>query len=553
MEPSQPHQIGEVQYGDAGAAAGVMPRWRVFWAFSGLPRLLGLCFVGNLLPPTSMGWKDSVGGDMTVAHIPIAGKDGKTSGTFDFDESRRTLIAAAQIVSDALILSTLSYLAFRIVIYPHHAGDSIQYFPYFISIIGTTMVVIFSFARSGVYDVFDEFKRIGIFRTVKCLLLGILLLTACLFILKISDSVSRLWLATWSTMSLIALCGFRLLTASVARKLRQRGLLMKNVAIVGASELGQQLAAKFIQERLGTRLVGIFEERQSRFVKSGQPGTTVHQLSALRELLCRGRVDEVVIAIPPHASDRILELLRHFHPFAVSLRILAPAGYENLQVLDSRRFGNIATFRVMGKPLDEVAALVKRVEDLVIAAFCLLVAIPLMVVIALSIKLDSRGPVLFRQKRLGANNLPFNLLKFRSMYVEQTDPLGHQLTRAGDPRITRVGRFLRMTSLDELPQLINVLRGEMSLVGPRPHALAANAAGILYDRAITEYPIRHRVKPGMTGWAQVNGWRGETTTIEQIRRRVEYDLYYIEHWSPTFDLLILGRTVFAVLSRTNAI
>ncbi len=415
------------------------------------------------------------------------------------------------------------------------------------------MVVIFSFARSGVYDVFDEFKRIGIFRTVKCLLLGILLLTACLFILKISDIVSRLWLATWSTMSLIALCGFRLLTASVARKLRQRGLLMKNVAIVGASELGQQLAAKFIQERLGTRLVGIFEERQSRFVKSGQPGTTVHQLSALRELLCRGRVDEVVIAIPPHASDRILELLRHFHPFAVSLRILAPAGYENLQVLDSRRFGNIATFRVMGKPLDEVAALVKRVEDLVIAAFCLLVAIPLMVVIALSIKLDSRGPVLFRQKRHGANNLPFNLLKFRSMYVEQTDPLGHQLTRAGDPRITRVGRFLRMTSLDELPQLINVLRGEMSLVGPRPHALAANAAGILYDRAISEYPIRHRVKPGMTGWAQVNGWRGETTTIEQIRRRVEYDLYYIENWSPTFDLLILGRTVFAVLSRTNAI
>ena len=500
-----------------------------------------------------MGWKDAVGGDMTVGHIPLAGKDGKTPGTFDFDESSRTLIAAAQIVSDALILSTLSYLAFRIVIYPHQASDSVQYFPYFVSTSSTTMVVIFSFARTGVYGVFDEVKRVGIFRTVKYLLLGILLLTACLFILKISDTVSRLWLTTWSIMSLIALCGFRLLTASVTLKLRQRGLLMKNVAIVGATELGQQLAAKFIQERLGTRLLGIFDERQSRFVKSGQLGTTVHQLSALRELLCRGRVDEVVIAIPPHACDRILELLRHFHPFAVSLRILAPPGYENLQVLDSRRFGDVGTFRVMGKPLDEVAALVKRVEDLVIATFCLFVALPIMVVIALSIKLDSRGPVLFRQKRLGANNLPFNLLKFRSMFVEQTDTLGHQLTRAGDPRITRVGRFLRMTSLDELPQLINVLRGEMSLVGPRPHALAANAAGILYDRAINEYPIRHRVKPGMTGWAQVNGWRGETATIEQIRRRVECDLYYIENWSLTFDLLILGRTVFAVLSRANAI
>ena len=161
--------------------------------------------------------------------------------------------------------------------------------------------------------------------------------------------------------------------------------------------------------------------------------------------------------------------------------------------------------------------------------------------------------MLFRQRRLGANNLPFDLLKFRSMYLEQADPHGHQLTQAGDPRITRVGRFLRMTSIDELPQLINVLKGDMSLVGPRPHPLAASAAGIAYARAINEYPIRHRVKPGITGWAQVNGWRGETTTIEQIRQRVEHDLYYIENWSLTFDLLILGRTVFAVLSRANAI
>ena len=277
------------------------------------------------------------------------------------------------------------------------------------------------------------------------------------------------------------------------------------------------------------------------------------QLPTLYELLCRGRVDEIVIAIPPSASCRVFELSRRFHPFAVSLRVLAPAGYENFQVLDSRRYGDIGTFRVMGKPLDEVAALVKRIEDVVIAGVCLLFTLPLMLVIALFIKLDSRGPVLFRQKRLGANNLPFDLLKFRSMYVEQADPLGHQLTRVGDPRITRVGRFLRMTSMDEVPQLINVLKGDMSLVGPRPHPLAANAAGISYARAISEYPIRHRVKPGITGWAQVNGWRGETTTIEQIRQRVEHDLYYIENWSLTFDLLILGRTVFAVLSRANAI
>jgi Undecaprenyl-phosphate glucose phosphotransferase len=491
---------------------------------------------------------------MTVGDIPTAANDRKISTTFNFDEVSRTLIAVVQMAGDALVLTTLSYASLRLVTYiEHHETVYLFNFAYFASTVGASTIMICGFARSGVYDLFEEFKRIGILRTVKCLLEVILLLTACLFIFKVSDNVSRLWLATWSITSAIALCGLRLLTASAVQRLRESGRLLKNVAIVGASEVGQQLAAKFIQERSGARLVGIFDERQSRFVKSGNGVTKVHQLAALYELLCRGCVDEIVIAIPPHASCRVFELSRLFHPFAVSLRVLAPEGYENFQVLDSRRYGDIGTFRVMGRPLDEVAALVKRIEDVVIASFCLLLTLPLMLMIALSIKLDSRGPVLFRQKRLGANNLPFDLLKFRSMYVEQTDPLGHQLTQAGDPRITRVGRFLRMTSMDELPQLINVLWGDMSLVGPRPHALAASAAGISYALAISEYPIRHRVRPGITGWAQVNGWRGETTTIEQIRQRVEHDLYYIENWSLTFDLLILGRTVFAVLSRANAI
>ena len=491
---------------------------------------------------------------MTVDEIPSAEHDENISRIFIFDKISRTPVAAGQMVGDGLILTALSYLSLSLVIYLNHESAYINYFPYLVCTIGTSIIMTLGFARSGVYDVFDEFNSFEILRsTSKCLVIVVLLLTACLFIFKIADSVSRLWLATWSITSGIALFGFRMLTAAAARRLRQTGRLTKNVAIVGASQVGQRLAAKIIQECLGIRLVGIFDERQSRFVEGGNSGTRVHQLPALYELLCRGCVDEVVIAIPPHASYRILELSRCFHPFAVSLRVLAPEGYENFQVLDSRRYGDIGTFRVMGRPLDEVASLVKRIEDVVLAAFCLLVTLPLMLMIALSIKLDTRGPVLFTQKRLGANNLPFDLLKFRSMFVEQTDPLGQQLTRARDPRITRVGRFLRMTSLDELPQLINVLRGEMSLVGPRPHPLAASAAGISYALAISEYPIRHRVKPGITGWAQVNGWRGETTTIEQIRRRVEHDLYYVENWSLTFDLLILGRTVFAVLSRANAI
>jgi Undecaprenyl-phosphate glucose phosphotransferase len=490
---------------------------------------------------------------MTVDHLSTAGNDRKTFRTYNVHELSRTLIAAVQMVGDGLILTALSYGSFTLVMYVHPEAVYVGYLPYLSLTAAATVFMIFGSARSGVYDVLDEFQRIGILRTLKCLTVVILLITACLFVLKISDYFSRLWLATWSITCAIALCGLRLLTASAARGLRQSGRLTRNFAIVGATEVGRRLAAKLIEERLGTRLVGIFDERQSRFVESADSGAKVHRLPTLYELLCRGSVDEIVIAIPPYACCRVLELLRRFHPFAVSLRVIAPEGYENFQVLDSRRYGNIGTFRVMAKPFDEVAALVKRIEDVVIAAFCLLLTVPLALVIALCIKLDSRGPVLFKQKRLGANNLPFSLLKFRSMYAEQTDPLGRQLTRAGDPRITRVGKFLRITSLDELPQLINVLKGEMSLVGPRPHPLAASAAGIAYAHAISEYPMRHRVKPGMTGWAQVNGWRGETTTIEQIRRRVEHDLYYVENWSLCFDLLILGRTVFAVLFRANAV
>ena len=477
----------------------------------------------------------------------------RVPGTVSVDEFSRKLIIGAQVIGDMLILITLSYASLAFSTYPE-VLISQNHLLYLLMTMFAAAMIIARLVRYGVYFNLDESRSTTvIITTVKCLLKTILLLTAFLFAFKVGDNVSRLWLASWSITSAITLCGFRLVTGAAIRQLKEAGRLTKNVAIVAAGEVGHQLATRLIYQYPGTRLVGIFDERRSRFVESGTDRPAVRQLSTLYELLCRGFVDEVVIAIPPRASQRILELSRRFHPFPVSLRVLAPDGYENFQVLDSRRYGEIGTFRVMDKPLDEVAALVKRVEDVIVAALCLLLTLPLMLVIALAIKLDSPGPVLFRQKRLGANNLPFDLLKFRSMFVDKTDPLGRQLTRAGDPRITRVGRFLRLTSMDELPQLINVLRGEMSLVGPRPHALAASAAGIAYARAINEYPIRHRVKPGITGWAQVNGWRGETTTIEQIRRRVEHDLYYIENWSLTFDFLILGRTVFAVLSRANAI
>jgi Undecaprenyl-phosphate glucose phosphotransferase len=491
---------------------------------------------------------------MTVSDIPIEQRDRETAGTLHFTEFSRTMIAVAQMVADGCIVPISSFLSLSLVIFVQR-HDNINFYLYAFPTVAATVGLVFSLARSGVYDVFNTVDRPGVLRsTFRRLLEVMLLLTGCFFVLKVSDDFSRLWLAAWSVTSAIALSGSRLISATVVKMLIQTGRVTKNIAIVGATEVGQRLAAKFGQDASGTRLIGLFDQRHaSRILKGGSGDPALHPLSMLDELLSQGRVDEVVIAIPPCASDRVVELSRRFHPFPVSLRVLAPEGYEHFRVLDNFRYGDIGTFRIMSKPLDEVAVIVKWIEDKVIAFFCLLVTLPAMLLIALLIKLDSAGPVFFRQKRLGAKNQPFDLLKFRSMYVEQTDPLGHQLTRAGDPRITRVGSFLRRTSMDELPQLINVLRGDMSLVGPRPHPLAATAAGVSYARAVSEYLIRHRVKPGMTGWAQVNGWRGETTRIEQIRRRVEHDLYYIENWSPSLDLLILMRTVFMVMSRENAV
>ena len=194
----------------------------------------------------------------------------------------------------------------------------------------------------------------------------------------------------------------------------------------------------------------------------------------------------------------------------------------------------------------------KAIEDRTLAALGLLVLSPLLALIAIAVKLDSRGPVFFRQARYGFNNESIGVYKFRSMYVDQCDAGAVRLVTKGDPRVTRVGAFLRRTSLDELPQLINVLRGALSLVGPRPHAMQAKAEGHIYDQVVEGYFARHKVKPGITGWAQVNGWRGETDTVEKIEQRVAHDMFYIENWSMLLDLKILALTPIALFTTKNA-
>jgi len=266
----------------------------------------------------------------------------------------------------------------------------------------------------------------------------------------------------------------------------------------------------------------------------------------------RNRVDLLVVTLPLTAEARILHMLKQLWVLPVDIRLSAYTQKLRYRPRAYSYIGNVPFIDVFDKPLTDWGQLLKSIEDKVIAGLALLFLSPIMMAVALAIKLESKGPVFFRQHRYGFNNELIDVYKFRSMYTDMTDRTAARLVTRDDPRVTGVGRFIRRTSLDELPQLFNVLKGELSLVGPRPHATHAKAQEHLYPDAVEGYFARHRVKPGITGWAQINGWRGETDTVEKLHRRVEHDLYYIENWSIAFDLYILLHTPLSLMATENA-
>jgi Undecaprenyl-phosphate glucose phosphotransferase len=246
-------------------------------------------------------------------------------------------------------------------------------------------------------------------------------------------------------------------------------------------------------------------------------------------------------------------MLKKLSVLPVDIRLSAHTNKLQFRPRSYSYVGKVPVIDVRDKPIADWDVVMKWMFDRSVGSLMLLALSPVMLATAAAIKLDSKGPVLFRQKRYGFNNELIEVFKFRSMYSDKSDQAAHKLVTKDDPRVTRVGRFIRKTSLDELPQLFNVVfTGNLSLVGPRPHAIHAKAANRRYDEAVDGYFARHRVKPGITGWAQINGWRGETDTADKIQNRVEHDLYYIENWSVLLDLLILLKTPFALLKSENA-
>lgn len=358
----------------------------------------------------------------------------------------------------------------------------------------------------------------------------------------------------WFVFGLVALVAQQFVLQQVCRALMRRGVYLQRAVILGCTDNGIRLA-RHLREHGDVRfgVIGFIDDPEHRYSEEAEALLPrLGDIADLERLIREQRIDLVLMAMPWPAEFHNEFYGRVFSRLAVHV-LLAPdvdaCSYAQNCVTP---VAGLPMLNVSRPPLTGWSPLFKRCEDLVLATLALVLLAPLMALIAIAVKLDSPGPVLFRQKRYGYNHRLIVVYKFRSMYHHLRDANASRQTGRADARVTRIGRFIRRTSLDELPQLFNVLSGSMSLVGPRPHATATKAAGVLFEDAVEAYTARHRVKPGITGLAQIRGQRGETDTVEKIEKRVESDLYYIEHWSLWLDLYVLARTFPAVLMAQHA-
>jgi Undecaprenyl-phosphate glucose phosphotransferase len=383
----------------------------------------------------------------------------------------------------------------------------------------------------------------GLIVAVSCALTGTL------------DNISSLWAGLWLSSSFLMFLVTRLPVTWGIAALRRRGVIRDAVAVVGGGPLADRLIDHLSTVHLWQKgrcpieIVGIFDDRRDRLPPDclTPTGTTDDLIALGRE----GSVDRVLVTLPWTAEQRLAMIRDKLQALAIDV-LLCPAGVAFPATSQRVSLYEIPFYALAERPLRPWGIFVKRVEDVLLGSLALVLLGPLMCFVALAIKLDSAGPVLFRQRRHGFNNREIDVYKFRTMRADMADATGGMQTERGDARITRLGSILRRTSLDELPQLLNVLKGDMSLVGPRPHPIGMRTQDRLCHEIIENYVHRHRVKPGITGWAQVNGYRGATKEANHLVKRIEFDLFYIQNWSLLFDIKIMLKTFIAIITTENA-
>lgn len=359
------------------------------------------------------------------------------------------------------------------------------------------------------------------------------------------------WLFYFAGTAAAALVAIRIGSFGLLRVLSKQGVVGRNLVVLGGGRQGALFLRKVTRDPpYFTSVVGVFTATAHDAPPDVEGYPVLGSIDDLLSYARRGVVDDVVVALPWNDDRRVIGAIETLKELPVNVYLGADlVGFDLTFRPVVGAFSQLPVFEVVLRPISGWSAAIKIALDYLVATLALLVVAPLFFLVAVMIKLDSPGPVFFVQRRLGFNNRPFSIYKFRSMRDDVCEDAVVKQAQRGDPRVTRVGRIIRATSIDELPQLLNVLDGTMSLVGPRPHALSHNEE---YGAQIRGYFARHKVKPGITGWAQVNGLRGETADVETMRRRVEHDVYYVENWSFLFDLKILALTAAVVLFQRTA-
>ncbi len=412
--------------------------------------------------------------------------------------------------------------------------------PYLLAILFTLLVAAIVLPATGAFR--REFEW-AMMRRLRRLVAGwavvVLVLVSTAAMLKETDTFSRIWFGLWVLITLFGLVALVLITHAVATQARQREQKARKVVLVGAGQPAQRVEQRLLEGRTTSmNLVACFGEAWS--------DTVVQPIAELTDFVTSNRIQEVWIATPWENKPLLEQALEALKETVVDVNVVPDLHQYRLLNQGITEWGGLPVISLAGTPMTGSERTLKTVFDWVVALILSIVLLPLILLIALLIRLGSPGPALFRQTRHGLNGEAIEIYKFRTMkqHVERDG----QVTQAEkqDQRITWIGRLLRRTSLDELPQLFNVLKGEMSLVGPRPHAIEHNE---VFKSRIPRYMLRHKVKPGMTGWAQVNGYRGITDTPEKMAMRIEHDLWYIQNWSLWLDLKILLLTPLVMIHK----